>query len=129
VLDPFVVSAEVPASPDFVQVLRNVAAGVAARLEMPIDHIEEVRLAVTESASLLLDEASPTVLRVALAHRDGGLDVRISSDSDAEPWPADRIEASWAWLVVKGLTDQVQLEREADGSPSIVFSKHGRVAR
>jgi serine/threonine-protein kinase RsbW len=129
VLDPFVVSAEVPATPDFVQVLRNVAAGVAARLEMPIDQIEEVRLAVTEAASLLLDEASPTALRVALAHRDGGLEVRISSDGEADRWPLDRIEASWAWLVVKGLTDEVQLARETDGSPSIVFSKRGRVAR
>jgi serine/threonine-protein kinase RsbW len=54
---PAVVFAEVPATPGSVQILRNVVAGVAARLDMPIDQIEEVRLAVTEAASLLLDEA------------------------------------------------------------------------
>jgi serine/threonine-protein kinase RsbW len=54
VTPPEVVSAEVPATPEFVQVLRNVAASVAARVDLPIDQIEEIRLAVAEAASLLL---------------------------------------------------------------------------
>ena len=128
--DPPAVSAVVPATPEFVQVLRNVAAGVAARLDMTIDQIEEVRLAVTEAASLLLDEADATSLRLTIRRDSDTLDVRISADGSAEEWPSDRAVTSWPWVVVKGLSDDVKLDRDGDGSPSIVFQKRSeRVAR
>ena len=128
--DPPAVSAQVPATPPFIQVLRNVAAGVAARLDMPIDEIEELRLAVTEAASLLIDESTPASLRLSVARRANGVGVRISSDGMVDPWPSERALGSWPWMVVKGLTDAVALERDDDGSPSVAFSKHtGRVAR
>ena len=127
---PTVVFAEVPATPGSVQVLRNVVAGVAARLDMPIDQIEEVRLAVTEAATLLLDEAEPTVLRLTIGDDPEALDVTLSSDGTADPWPSDRAMASWPWLVVKGLTDEIRAERRDGDRPSIGFTKrHERVER
>jgi serine/threonine-protein kinase RsbW len=120
---PEVVSAEVPATPDFVQVLRNVAAGVAARADMPIDQIEEIRLAVTEAASLLLTEALGTSLRMTIRRDDDLVDVELSSDRTTGSWRSDRIETSWAWIVVSGLTDEVQLDREGARAPSIAFVK------
>jgi serine/threonine-protein kinase RsbW len=123
VIEARAVSAVVPADPGFVQVLRNVAAGVAARLDMAIDQIEEVRLAVTEAASLLLDEADAMSLRLTIGSDPDVLDVRISSDAASVEWPSERASTSWPWMVVKGLSDDVRLEREADGSPAIVFQK------
>lgn len=120
---PTAVSAEVPATPGFVQVLRNVAAGVAARLDMPIDQIEEVRLAVTEAASLLLDEVDATILRMTIDRDADALEVTLSSDGQADQWPSDRALASWPWLVVKGLTDEIQAERRDGEGPSIRFTK------
>ena len=120
---PEVVSAEVPATPDFVQVLRNVAAGVAARADMPIDQIEEIRLAVTEAASLLLTEALGTTLRMSIRRDADVVDVELSSDGTTGSWRTDRIESSWAWIVVSGLTDEVALDREGARSPSIAFVK------
>jgi serine/threonine-protein kinase RsbW len=120
---PTAVSVEVPAVPGFVQVLRNIAAGVAARLDMPIDQIEEVRLAVTEAASLLLDEVDATSIRMTIGREAGALDVRLSADGDADPWPSDRALASWPWLVVKGLTDEIRAERHDGDGPSIRFIK------
>jgi serine/threonine-protein kinase RsbW len=120
---PEVVSAEVPATPDFVQVLRNVAAGVAARADLPIDQIEEIRLAVTEAASLLLTEALGNTLRMSIRRDAGLVDVELSSDGTSASWRTDRIESSWAWIVVSGLTDEVQLDREGARVPSIAFVK------
>jgi serine/threonine-protein kinase RsbW len=120
---PKAVSAEVPAIPEFVQVLRNIAAGVAARLDMPIDQIEELRLAVTEAASLLLDEVDATSLRMTIGRGADTIDVRLSADGDDEAWPSDRALASWPWLVVKGLTDEIQAERHDGEGPSIRFTK------
>jgi serine/threonine-protein kinase RsbW len=127
---PTAVFAEVPATPEFVQVLRNLAAGVAARLDMPIDQIEEIRLAVTEAASLLLDEAEAASLRISIGRDDESLEVRLSSDGSADPWPSDRALSSWPWLVVKGLTDEITAERSDGDGPSIRFTKRlGRADR
>jgi serine/threonine-protein kinase RsbW len=117
------VSAEVPATPGSVQVLRNVAASVAARLDMPIDQIEEIRLAVTEAASLLLDEAEATSLRMTIARDTHALDITLSSDGQVDRWPSERALASWPWLVVKGLTDEIRAERRDGEGPSISFIK------
>jgi serine/threonine-protein kinase RsbW len=120
---PTAVSVEVPAVPGFVQVLRTIAAGVAARLDMPIDQIEEVRLAVTEAASLLLDEVDATSIGMTIGRDAGALDVRLSADGHADPWPSDRALESWPWLVVKGLTDEIRAERHDGDGPSIRFIK------
>jgi serine/threonine-protein kinase RsbW len=121
---------EVPATPGFVQVLRNVVAGVAARMDMPIDQIEEVRLAVTEAASLLLDEAEATSLRMTIGREVDDLIVTLSSDGEADQWPSDRALASWPWLVVKGLTDEIRAQRGDGEGLSVTFTKRReRVAR
>lgn len=127
---PSAVFVEVPATPGSVQVLRNVVAGVAARLDMPIDQIEDVRLAVTEAASLLLDEAEAAVLRMTIGSDAEALEVTLSSDGETEPWPSESALASWPWLVVKGLTDEIRAERPDGEGPSIRFTKrHERVDR
>lgn len=127
---PTAVSADVPATPESVQVLRNVAAGVAARMDMPIDQIEEIRLAVTEAATLLLNEAEATSMRMTVARDDESIEITLSSDGNPDPWPSDRALASWPWLVVKGLTDDVRADLVEDERPSIGFSKRReRVAR
>ena len=127
---PTAVTVEVPATPEFVQVLRHVAAGVAARVDMPIDLIEEIRLAVTEASSILLDEAEASTLSMRIGRDDDSLEVTLSSDATVEPWPTEQALASWPWLVVKGLTDALRAERGADGEPMIGFRKQReRVAR
>lgn len=91
---------------------------------MPIDQIEEVRLAVTEAASLLLEEtAEATSLRMTIGRDADVLDVTLSSDGQAAPWPSDRALASWPWLVVKGLTDGIRAEKRDGEGPSISFTK------
>ena len=120
---PTAVSAEVPATPEFVQVLRNVAAGVAARVDMPIDQIEDIRLAVTEAASLLLGEADAASLRMTIGRDGDTLAVTLTSDGRVDPWPTDRVLASWPWLVVKGLTDEIRADLGDGSGPSISFTK------
>ena len=120
---PTAVSVDVPATPEFVQVLRDVAAGVAARLDMPIDQIEDVRLAVAEAASLLLQEAEAASLRMTIGRNSDTLDVTLTSDGQVDPWPTDRVLASWPWLVMKGLTDEIRADRAEGAGPSISFTK------
>jgi serine/threonine-protein kinase RsbW len=120
---PTAVSVDVPATAVFFQVLRNVVAGVAARMDMPIDQIEDIRLAVTEAASLLLEEGDATSLRMTIGRDGDTLGVTLTSDGRADPWPTDRVMASWPWLVVKGLTDEIRADRGDGAGPSIGFTK------
>jgi serine/threonine-protein kinase RsbW len=120
---PTAVSVDVPATPVFVQVLRNVVAGVAARLDMTIDQIEDLRLAVTETASLLLGEGQPTVLRMTVDRGADRLEVTLTTDGRADPWPTERVSASWPWLVVHGLTDELRADQGEGAGPSISFTK------
>lgn len=120
---PTAVSVDVPATAVFIQVLRNVVAGVAARLDLPIDQIEDIRLAVTEAASLLLEEGDATSLRMSIGRDGDTMEVTLTSDGRSDPWPPDRVTASWPWLVVKGLTDEVRADRAEGAGPSIGFTK------
>lgn len=90
---------------------------------MPIDQIEEVRLAITEAATLLLDEVGATSLRMTIDRDADALAVTLSSDGEADGWPSDRALASWPWLVLKGLTDEIWAERRDGEHPSIRFTK------
>jgi hypothetical protein len=90
---------------------------------MPIDQIEEVRLAVTEAASLLLDETGAETLRMTIGRDADALEVTLSSDGQADPWPSNGTLASWPWLVVKGLSDEIRAERRDGDAPSIAFTK------
>ena len=120
---PTAVSVDVPATAVFIQVLRNVVAGVAARLDLPIDEIEDIRLAVTEAASLLLEEGDATSLQMSIGRDGDTMEVTLTSDGRSDPWPTDRVTA-WPWLVMKGLTDEVRADRAEGAGPSIGFTKH-----
>src|SRR6186713_1091497 len=53
------VELRLPADSAYVSVLRTTTAGLAARLDFPIDDIEDLRIAVGEACALVLPEARP----------------------------------------------------------------------
>ena len=90
---------------------------------MPIDQIEDIRLAVTEAASILLGEGDPTTLRMTIGRDDDSLDITLTSNGRVDRWPSERVMASWPWLVVKGLTDELRADQGDGAGPSIGFTK------
>ena len=48
-----------PADRAYASVLRTTTAGLAARLDFPIDDIEDLRIAVGEACAMVLGEAEP----------------------------------------------------------------------
>ena len=114
-LGPVVVT--VPARPGFVHVLRAVVASVAARLELAIDDVEEMRIAIDEAAALLLHLHGPvTVLRAELTADSAGLTIRLASDvAVPSDWPSAGTEDSWPWRVITGLCDEAGFDVSAAG--------------
>ena len=113
-LDPVLVT--VPAAPGFVHVLRTVVASVAARLDLAIDGVEEMRIAIDEAASLLLHLHAPaTTLRAEITADPGGLTIRLASDAAVTEWPPPGTEEAWPWRVISGLCDEAGFDVSATG--------------
>ena len=121
-LGPIVVS--IPARAGAVHVLRATVASVGARLDLPIDDVEELRIAVDEAAALLLHLHAPAARLTATMSVDAGtLAIRISSDAAVSgEWPPPGTEDAWPWLVIAGLTDEAGFDISTDG-PAVWMRK------
>ena len=63
----------VPAALEYVRIVRLTASGVASRLGLDIDEIENLRVAVDELASTVVDAAAPGDLEITFSSGDGEL--------------------------------------------------------
>lgn len=107
-----VVEVRVPADVGYVSTLRLTAASLAARCDLTIDEIEDLRLAVDEACSLLLPHATPGSIleaRFELAVGRLAVDAAVPTSDSAEP---DR--NGFAWTVLGALASSVEVRRESD---------------
>ncbi|MEP6475901.1 MAG: anti-sigma regulatory factor [Actinomycetota bacterium] len=113
----------VPAQAASVHVLRAVVASVAARLELSIDAVEEMRIAIDEAAALLLQLDGATVLRAQISADASTVATLLSTDGAVvSEWPPPGAERSWPWRVITGLCDEAAFERSVDG-PAILMRR------
>jgi serine/threonine-protein kinase RsbW len=127
-LGPVVVT--VPAHAGSVHVLRAVAASVAARLDLSIDDVEEIRIAIDEGAALLLQLHGPaTFLRAELTADAGALTTRLSTDAaPSSDWPQNARE-SWPWRVITALCDEAGFDLSPEGAAVWMRRRRGTEPR
>ena len=114
------VDIRIPAHVVYVSTLRLAAASLAARCDLTIDDIEDLRLAVDEACALLLPHASAeATLDAHFELHRGRLDVETSvrTPDGAEP---DR--EGFAWTVLGALASSVDVRKEP-GRLAIVVTK------
>jgi len=113
----------VPARPDFVHVLRSVAASVAAGLDFSFDDIEDLRLAVDEACAYLLGmQEESSSLTLSIASDPGTIDVLASVDGQPARTQPSGLQATVVWHLLGALTDEARFE-ETEGHPGIRFTK------
>jgi serine/threonine-protein kinase RsbW len=96
------VELRLPADSAFASVLRTTTAGLAARLDFPIDDIEDLRIAVGEASAMVLPEAaddSDLTCRFYMTHGRLTVSVAVSVDGPVTP-DFD----SFAWQVLTTLS-------------------------
>jgi serine/threonine-protein kinase RsbW len=107
-----VIRLSVPASLEFIRIVRLTASGVANRLGFDVDEVENLRVAVDELASLVLEQADGAgTLDVEFLVRDGEL--RIEGRVPSPIGGAIRAEALTA-QILRAVTDDYDL-RVDDG--------------
>jgi serine/threonine-protein kinase RsbW len=109
----------VPARASSLGVVRSRAATVATRLDLDLDHIEDVRLAVSEACSVLVPQASEdaqlTLVLTADAHTlTATLSVPTASPTVLAP-------ESFAWTVLHALTDSARSTSE-EGRTTVLLT-------
>jgi serine/threonine-protein kinase RsbW len=119
-----VVRVAVPARADMLHLLRSVSASVGARMSMPLDDVEELKIAVDEAASLMLDRSGGTAgsLELDLALRDGSLRVELRLEPGDAIGSDEELLASWPWRVIAGMAEEASIERSGTGI-TITFMK------
>lgn len=102
-----------------VALARTLAAAMAARADLPLDQLEDLRLAVDEAVTQILSTAPPGA-DVACEFRIDGhrVHVQITSSTTATSTPST---TSFGWTVLSALVDSVQA-RLSNGELSISFS-------
>lgn len=106
------VELRLPADSAYASVLRTTTAGLAARLDFTIDDIEDLRIAVGEANTMVLehaDEGTDLVCSFFLA--PGELTVTVSVSAASSPVPDLN---SFAWQVLSTLATTADID-SADG--------------
>ncbi len=98
------VELRLPADSAYASVLRTTTAGLAARLDFPIDDIEDLRIAVGEASAMVLPEARPDSDLVCRFYmHPGELTVWVGVDVDHDVVPD---VDSFAWQVLTTLATE-----------------------
>lgn len=120
----------VPASPGFAHVLRTVAAAFGARMDLSIDDLDDLRIAVDEAFAYLLDlGGATTAVALRLAPAGTAVEAILSAvDGPTDAWPPPSHATSLAWQVLTGLSDEVDLLLD-EGRPAIRIAKGARRER
>ncbi len=93
------------ANPTQLSIVRAVAADMAMRQDFDLDSIEDLKLAVDEACSTLIEMAVPeTVLSCQFVVVDGAVQVSTKATSEGSA-PPDR--DSFGWRVLSALVDSV----------------------
>ena len=122
-----VVEVRVPAEVTFVATLRLVAASLAARCELTVDDIEDLRLAVDEACALLLPLATAgTSLEARFALAPAALSVTALVATDRPEAQFDR--TGFAWTVLTALVTDVVVDAAAEHTAITVTKRREAAA-
>ena len=102
------VELRLPADGAYAAVLRTLTAGLAARLDFTMDDIEDLRIAVSEAAAMVLDEADAGADLVCHFRLDQGELVLDCSTTSASPTKPDY--DSFGWQVLTTLTTEASVD-------------------
>lgn len=132
-----VVELRIPCRPEFVGVARLAILGVASRMPLSYDEVEDVRLAVGEACTTAVERAAKAnktdtqiVIRTEIS--DSTLTIDVIDEMGREPAaPAGNAESleeldeeSLGALLMELLVDEVKVESTPEGGTRVRMTKH-----
>lgn len=99
-----------PAQTENIALARSLAAAMAARADLTLERVEDLRLAVDEAVSEAISAALPgsqVSVNFTLSDEDLIVDVAVDSDRTEPPSPT-----SFGWTVLTALVDEARARME-----------------
>lgn len=115
------VTVRVPPTAGHLALLRTAVGGFAARDHFTLDQVDDLRMAVEESAVQLLRHVEGDAITLEVTATDAGVDVRLHAAVSGSDPVID--ESSFSWVILRALADDLRVET-AQGRASIVLTKH-----
>jgi serine/threonine-protein kinase RsbW len=115
------VTVKVPAEAGHLALLRTAVGGFAARQQLTLDQVDDLRMAVEEVAVQLLRQAGDERLTMDISSLDEGVEVRLHAP--VAQGAAVIEETSWSWMILKALADDIRVDREA-AHATVILVKH-----
>lgn len=115
------VTVRVPAEAGHFAVLRTVVGGIAARDSFTLDQVDDLRMAVEESAVQLLRRIREGPLQLDVQTTSSGIEVRLHGDVATSEPVID--EASLSWAILEALADDLRVDVEGSRA-SVVLTKN-----
>lgn len=102
------VTLTIPSDTAYVAMARSVAASMSAQADLPIDQLEDVRLAVDEALSQVIADAPPDSAITCTYTVDGAdLAIAVSGTSLSGAVPST---GTFSWIVLRALVDDVSAD-------------------
>jgi serine/threonine-protein kinase RsbW len=114
------VTLKVPPAAGYLAVLRTAVGAFAARDQFTLDQVDDLRMAVEETAVQLLRHASGEVIVMDVSSTDSGIRVQLHTTVTGGP-VFD--EASFSWTILRALTDEVHSDTIGSRA-TVVLDKH-----
>ena len=109
----------VPATPEYVGLIRSAAAHIAAHADLTIDAIDDLRLAVDEAfAVLIAHKPESGVVTIKFQIHSERLDIELTGPAGSPP--PDK--TSFAWTVLSALVHEVSADTSPAGLVTVLLT-------
>lgn len=85
------IAIEIPPSTRHLALVRTMAVAMAAESDTDLDQLDDLRLAVNELVSTVLDSAGPSPVRVEFRRSAGHIDVFVQPGAGTDPPEVDEL--------------------------------------
>ena len=106
----------VPASPEWMLVLRLVTSGVGTIFDLPIDVVEDFKVAIEESGELLMHQPfciQSLTMQCELSKQ--GLRVGLTAQKCDKVQEEEQMDADIAGMIIETLVKEVKIDKQEDG--------------
>jgi serine/threonine-protein kinase RsbW len=112
----------IPAAPQYLQVVRLVAAGLASRLRFTIDDIEDLKIAVDELAAYLTGpQGRDGILEITFSVHDDRIEIQGTGKFDADIGIRTDL-TGFSRQILTTVADEAWLQQD-DGIPTFGLTK------
>lgn len=115
---------KIPAKAEYVLAARLTASAVAQRFSLPIDDLEDIKMAVGEALVLLIaQQREKGSIRIEYRREDDAFTVTLTRDAGCEPKISDPEQAELSEAIIDALMDELYIREVSGCVESIGFMK------